>query len=175
MVAKLTGSNNTNQTRGKEEVNQLVETSFPNKFLYTNPYTRRSVCYEKKTREKKSETPNNYILEDGMITHSEKESLTQRIIRVAKASETAEGNADELNDVPRRLFGIEVGAMRRRLGLDVEEVAEKSNIEVDTLFAIELGAASLEQVTDNLHSLGDALGGNYKRLSKLLFNLIFSR
>lgn len=110
-----------------------------------------------------------------ILTHTEDESPAQRLIRVSKAFDLHQYARGEREDSPKRMFGIEIGALRRRHRMSLDSLAERSNIEVDTLLAIELGITPLREVTDNLRAIADGLGESYQSVSKLLFNLILDQ
>lgn len=95
----------------------------------------------------------------------------ESILRTAKAADASltENPADA--ETPLQVFGVLVGAQRRKQQLSVEELAGRSGLEVNLLNAIELGALSFEQVVELLPSVGEALGGKYTELSRVLANL----
>jgi hypothetical protein len=95
----------------------------------------------------------------------------ESILRTAKAADASltENPADA--ETPLQVFGVLVGAQRRKQQLSVEELAGRSGLEANLLNAIELGALSFEQVVELLPSVGEALGGKYTELSRVLANL----
>ena len=98
------------------------------------------------------------------------ENMAQQILLVARRSNTiTTETAGE--DAPLRLFGILVGTVRRKLGFRLEDAANRANLPVETLAAIELGAATFDEVMENIRPLGDALGNQYKSLSRALVEM----
>lgn len=75
---------------------------------------------------------------------------------------------------PLSLFGIEIGAKRRRCNLTIEELAGRTKISTDMLLSIEFGLASLDEVLNNLYRLSEGLGESSFRLSNLLTLLILN-
>ncbi len=87
---------------------------------------------------------------------------------VARAGEGRPGGSET---TPLHLFGVLVGSMRRKEGLRLEDLAGRSGIPAEKLAAIELGAASFDEVVACLRPLGDALGDRYTALSRALAGL----
>lgn len=112
--------------------------------------------------------PDNRTVED-MISHKTKGSLANRIIQVAEAFE-AVGKTPTEDELSLRIFGLKLSKLRRRKGLSLEQLAEKSKVDADTLFAMEMGYVPLNQVITNLRPIGDALG-DYQVLDQLLEKL----
>lgn len=111
----------------------------------------------------------NQIAEE-MTAQTPHNNIAKRIIRVSEGfgelSETSSSDGLSL-----KIFGLELSKFRRRRGLSLEELAEKSDVDADTLFAIELGILPLDLVTINLHPIGNALG-DYQYLNHLLQMMI---
>lgn len=121
---------------------------------YSPSYERRKPNGIKYTNH--PETLNNRI-DEKMIFQTSNRSIVQRIIRVAEAHKFG---VDSPKDKESSLlvFGLKLSKLRRRRGLSLEQLAEKSNIDSDLLFAIELGIAPIDCVVTSLRSIGDALG-----------------
>jgi hypothetical protein len=126
---------------------------------------RKKESYDKNFQE--SDEPNR-IEKPDMINDLEQNRLAKEIVRVAEAW----GSADRQG--PMGAFGIKLGAIRRQQGLELKELAARTSIDENTLLAIELGAVPFQQVADSLKVLGDALGGKYVYLSRLLLRLVLS-
>jgi len=134
-----------------------------------SPYSNRRNLDEKK-QNLYTCIQDNRIAED-MIAQTEQKSLAQRIIRVAEALKAA-GKMPEVDGLPLKVFGVKLNTIRRREGLSLEQLADRSKVDADLLLAIELGVAQFNQVITNLRPIGDALGGKYRYLSDLLITLV---
>ncbi len=108
---------------------------------------------------------------ESVIAKPELDKLASRIARAAGAGELTAREPGRAISGPLVAFGIKLSTLRRRQGLRLEELAEKANMNADTLFAIELGLASFRQIDQHLHDIGDALDGKYAYLSSLLITL----
>jgi hypothetical protein len=95
----------------------------------------------------------------------------EAILRTAQTADASLAEDPAEAETPLQVFGVLVGAQRRKLHLTVEELAGRTGLQVSLLNAIELGALPFEQVVDLLPSVGEALGGKYTELSRVLANL----
>lgn len=104
-------------------------------------------------------------------TEHERKRLAEQIIHVSRASGVGGAVGERGDSKYLALFGVKVGALRRAQGLGLEETARKADMDPEALLAIELGRASLQEITRHLRALSRALGGRYRELSELLINL----
>jgi len=73
-------------------------------------------------------------------------------------------------DTPLQQFGVLVGSVRIRAGLSVAALAQRSGVSAEDIYAIELGAADLGQVSAAVAGLEAGL--NEPRLSQWLAGLV---
>lgn len=119
---------------------------------------------EKTDFDRKADLPLPAIEDSGMAA---------QIVRLAQVQPHVhtQSNPAAGEESPLRLFGILVGTLRRKRGLELEDLSARTDLPVDTLAAIELGAAPYPQVRDCLRPLGEAFGGKYPALSRALIDL----
>lgn len=94
--------------------------------------------------------------------------LANQLIQIAQASEGNPLISRENPSSPLEVFGMTIGALRRRKEMSLCELQELTGIEEGTLLRIEVGRASLEQVIESLPTLAAAFGIDEKKLSRLL-------
>jgi hypothetical protein len=115
---------------------------------------------------RKGEKMNNIDIHDH-------ENLAPRIIEAVRISQGDDGaSEDEQNSQSLLVFGVKLGALRRKKRFKLEEIANKTNIDANYLFAIELGIVKSKKVEEHLPSLEAALGDNNSELSQLFFELM---
>lgn len=107
-----------------------------------------------------------------METAREARLLADRVMRVAKTY--GRGKSKPVRgDRPLRTFGIRLGILRQSRGLNIDQLAKAAHVNPDLLFAVEMGAAPVDQVSASLLALSGALGVSYLWLSGELFSQVF--
>lgn len=98
------------------------------------------------------------------------ENMARQILLVARRSPGQ--SADTAGeDAPLRLFGILMGTVRRKRGYRLEDLALRTGLPVELIAAIELGAATYDEIIQAIRPLGDALGNQYIPLSRALVEM----
>ena len=100
--------------------------------------------------------------------------ILQQIVKSPRNSNSNRTTQNEENSTPCSLFGMYLGACRRRKGMTVEDLANASGIPADLVARIELGDASLPEIADCLPGLSKALEVSVTKLSRLLMELIIA-
>lgn len=73
---------------------------------------------------------------------------------------------------PVASFGLYLGGLRRRKGFTIQRLSKETSISASQLARIELGNASLDDVTRSLDRMAIALGVDQQKLDRLLITLI---
>lgn len=89
---------------------------------------------------------------------------------MARLSREHPAPAAEAADTPLQQFGVLAASVRIRAGLSVSALAQRSGVSPDDIYAIELGAADLNQVSAAMSGLEAGL--NEPRLSQWLAGLV---
>jgi len=76
---------------------------------------------------------------------------------------------------PAECFGIELGAMRRRAGLTLDDLASGVGTDENTILAIELGIAPVDVVVLHLDRIKNCLGDNSNYLDNRILNLMLDQ
>jgi hypothetical protein len=98
-------------------------------------------------------------------------SLPNQIIELTR-ERLEEGAPKQTSTSPLRIFGVEIGALRRKKGLSLEQLSEMSSIDTKTLLSIECGFLTLEQVVKNLPAIAEALEEDPQALMRFFFSLL---
>lgn len=113
-----------------------------------------------------------YLRRARMLTKPTLKSPAHKIICVAQAYGSDAVIPGGRDGTQLDAFGVEVGALRREQGYSLDELAEKAKVDVDDLFAIELGIAPVPRIVELLPMIGNALGNKYQYLSDLFVQLV---
>mgnify|MGYP000975967079 CR=1 FL=1 len=94
--------------------------------------------------------------------------LTRAMARLSREGRTL---PEDSADTPLQQFGVLAASVRIRAGLSVAALAQRSGVSTEDIYAIELGAADLKQVSAAVAGLEAGL--NEPRLSHWLAGLVF--
>lgn len=118
-------------------------------------------------------------LSDDMLNIQDKliddpQRFAQQIIEAAESVAETESNVLYNGDFvsPLEDIGLYLSILRRRRKLTVEELAQRANVSANLILQFEMGIASLEQLTENLDAVADALQIHPSLISRLLFDRI---
>jgi len=148
-----------------------------------------TTCFEPQKEDvtvnaKHSKTRIEYKGEQADLQKSQKASANpkikeyaDRVARVSAQYRPIHHNTNKkqhLSLTPAEIFGIEIGVLRRKRGLTITDLAERSEIEPDILFAIEHGVAPLKLIQANLRSIKEGLGVQSNHLDKKILDLVLA-
>ena len=105
------------------------------------------------------------------MSRLEPTNLAEQIIRAVEAGGLANELLEREEISPLQLLGGKIRLLRREMGLELDELAARAKMDTHLLLAIELGAAEPAKVFRYLPALGEALGGRYAELSRLLIHI----
>jgi hypothetical protein len=110
-----------------------------------------------------------------MLVDREEELIASKIFDIAREP-TASNRplSPEEVSTPLEMFGITIGTIRRRRAITIKELAERSNIGLDSLLRIELGSTPFETVTKALPGIAKALEIDPQLLFILLYELVLN-
>lgn len=113
----------------------------------------------------------NQVEKDGLhpsqLFRPETLELTHAMVRLAREAPTP---SEDDADTPLQQFGVLAASVRIRAGLSVATLAQRSGVSAAQIYAIELGAADLQQVSAAVPGLEAGL--NEPRLSQWLAGLV---
>jgi len=93
---------------------------------------------------------------------------------LVKLAEITQGARPQPKTTPASLFGLFIGTLRRQRDITTYQIfAEKTNVDPDTLSAIEIGSAPMEITAKAIPNLAKALGISSKVLTELFLHLLF--
>lgn len=100
-------------------------------------------------------------------------ALARRIARTARHAQNQKLPV-KFTITPLELWGIRLGILRRQKGYSLDELAERSGIDPDVIFALEVGQVPLGEAIALLETLGEALEVSARQLSRELAALLLN-